>query len=121
MTISRLKSLRRRTWGPKDEPNMQDIGESLRDMHGFMEQLTLCSVIPVVKALWAEPFSFALSQRPQMLILGDARLAGTLTSVDAGALDWQVEQKSNGLRAVINRCKTLTPGTQYDLKFLAVY
>lgn len=117
--MSRLKSLRQRIW-PKEQ---EAIGEAFRDLHVFCENLTPVEVVPVLNAVWAEPFSFALARRPQLVTLNDARVAGTLTAVDTGPIDWQTATSlSNGkFRVVINKAATLQPGKSYDLKFLVVY
>lgn len=117
--MSRLKSLRQRVW-PKEQ---SAIGEAFRDLHVFCENLTVCAVAPIVNAVWAEPFSFALERRPQLVTLNDARVAGTLTAVDTGPIDWQIATSvQNGTyRVVVNKAATLKPGSSYDLKFLVVY
>lgn len=117
MTWPALRSLRQRVW-PAEQA---EVGEALRDLHSFCERLTLTSIAQVNNAVWAEPFSFALERRPQLLLLADARVAGTLTSVETGAIDWQVDIKTNSVRARVNRAATLVPGKSYDLKFLVVY
>jgi len=115
---ARLKSLRKRVW-PKEQA---DLGESLRDLHSFCERLTLCSVGEANAVVWAEPFSLALDQKPQIVMLADARVAGTLESVDIAAIDWKFDVQTSGkYRIKINRCATLQPGKSYDLKFLVVY
>lgn len=115
-----LKSLRQRVW-PAEQ---RELGESLRDLHGFCEQLTLCGKVPVANAVWSEPFSFAIERRPDLVLLADARQAGTLQAIDTGAIDWSLEMTPTAAtkyRVKINRAATLQPGKSYDLKFLVVY
>lgn len=119
--MTELKSLRQRVWGPGDKIDPAQIGEALRDLHGFCSSLTLTEIIPVLNTVWSEPFSLALDRRPQLLLLGEARIAGTSSAIELCALDSQIEQSGGKLRARINRARTLYPGTSYDLKFLAVY
>lgn len=116
---AKLKSLRQRVW-PAEQ---RELGESLRDLHGFCEQLTLCGRVPIKNAVWSEPFSFALDRRPDMVTLNDARVAGTRQAVDTGPIDWDVDTVGAGgtCRVKINRAATLQPGKSYDLKFLVVY
>lgn len=117
---STLKSLRQRVW-PAEQ---KDLGESLRDLHGFCEQLTLCGKVALKNAVWSEPFSFALERRPDLVLLADARQAGTVQAVDTGAIDWSIEVTPTAVakyRVKINRAATLQPGKSYDLKFLVVY
>lgn len=115
---AKLRSLRKRVW-PAEQA---ELGEALRDIHGFVQQLTRCAIGSVTNAVWSEPFSLSLDEKPQILMLADARLAGTLTSVDIGALDWKFDvQQSGKFRVKINRAASLTKGTSYDLKFLVVY
>ena len=115
---SKLKSLRKRVW-PDEQ---KDLGEAVRDLHGFCQQLTRCEIASVKAAVWAEPFSLSLEQLPQIVLLADARTAGTLQSVDIGALDWSMEiQTSGAFRVRINRAATLQKGKSYDLTFLVVY
>jgi hypothetical protein len=117
---SALKSLRQRVW-PAEQ---RELGEALRDLHGFCEQLTLCGKVAIANAVWSEPFSFALERRPDLVLLADARQAGTLQTIDTGAIDWNVELTPGAVskyRVRINRAATLQPGKSYDLKFLVVY
>lgn len=113
----KLKSLRQRVW-PAEQ---RELGESLRDLHGFCEQLTICGKVPIKNAVWSEPFSFSIDQRPDMVTLNDARVAGTLQAVDTGSIDWNVEIVGGKYRVKINRAATLQPGKSYDLKFLVVF
>ena len=114
-----LKSLRQRVW-PAEQ---RDLGESLRDLHGFCEQLTLVGRVPIKNAVWSEPFSFAVERRPDLVLLADAREAGALRAIDTGPIDWTVEVTPNSgkYRVKINRAATLQSGKSYDLKFLVVY
>jgi hypothetical protein len=115
-----LKSLRQRVW-PAEQ---RDLGESLRDVHGFCEQLTQCGKVPLTNVVWSEPFSFALDRRPDIVLLADVRQAGTLQSIDTGAIDWNIEVTPTAAakyRVKINRAATLQPGKSYDLKFLVVF
>lgn len=114
----KLKSLRQRVW-PAEQ---KELGEAVRDLHGFLQQLTRVDAPEVQNVVWAEPFSLPLEQKPKILMLADARVAGTLQSVDIGALDWTFDvQQSGAFRVRINRAATLTKGKSYDLKFLVVY
>lgn len=115
-----LKSLRKRVW-PAEQ---RDIGEALRDLHSFCERLTLCEVVPATNVVWSEPFALTLGQRPRIVSLEDARVAGTLDSVATGAIDWRVDStvsSTSSTKIRINRAATLQPGKSYDLKFLVVY
>jgi hypothetical protein len=115
---AKLKSLRQRVW-PAEQ---RELGEAVRDIHGFCQQLTRCEVASATNVVWAEPFSLPLAQRPLIVLLADARVAGTLQSVDIGALDWTFDVQSSGAyRVRINRAATLQSGKSYDLKFLVVY
>jgi hypothetical protein len=114
---AKLKSLRQRVW-PAEQ---RELGESLRDIHGFCEQLTLCGKVPIKNAVWSEPFSFGIEERPDMVTLNDARVAGTLQAIDTGPIDWSVEIVAGQYRVKINRAATLQPGKSYDLKFLVVF
>lgn len=115
---AKLRSLRQRVW-PAEQ---KDLGEAVRDLHGFCQQLTRCDIASASNVVWAEPFSLSLEQKPAILLLADARTAGTLQSVDIGALDWTFDvQQSGAFRVRINRAATLTKGKSYDLKFLVVY
>lgn len=116
---AKLRSLRRRVW-PREQ---QDIGEALRDLHGFCEQLTLCGKVPISNAVWSEPFSFALEQRPDIVLLADARVAGTLESVEVTGIKWtlDVPTTGRGFRVRVDRAAGLQSGKSYDLKFLVVY
>lgn len=116
--MTRLKSLRQRVW-PAEQ---RDIGEAVRDLHGFCQHLTRCVVGQANAAVWAEPFSLSLEEKPQIVMLADARIAGTLDAVEIAALDWKLDVQTSGkYRIKINRCATLEPGKSYDLKFLVVY
>lgn len=115
---AKLKSLRKRVW-PAEQA---ELGEAVRDIHGFCQQLTRCDIASVQNAVWSEPFSLPLDQKPQIVMLADARQAGTLQSVEIGSLDWQFDvQQSGAFRVKINRASTLQKGKSYDLKFLVVY
>jgi hypothetical protein len=115
---ARLQSLRQRVW-PSE---LREVGEALRDLHGFCEQLTLCAKVSVTNVVWSEPFFFTLDQRPDIVQLGDARVGGTLDSVATSTLDWRTEPTDGRkVRVRINRAETLVPGKVYDLKFLVVY
>jgi hypothetical protein len=115
---AKLRSLRQRVW-PEEQ---REIGEAVRDLHGFCQQLTRTDKAVMQNVVWAEPFSFALDQQPDIVLLADARVAGTLQSVAIGALDWVFDvQQSGAFRVRINRAETLQPGKSYDLKFLVVY
>lgn len=115
---AKLKSLRQRVW-PAEQ---RELGEALRDLHGFCQSLTRVEKVSASNVVWAEPFSLSLDQRPDMLLLTDARLAGTTQSVEIGALDWVFDvQQSGAFRVRINKAATLAKGKIYDLKFLVVY
>lgn len=115
---AKLRSLRKRVW-PAEQ---QELGEAVRDIHGFCQQLTRCAVAQVNNAVWAEPFSLSIDQKPLIVMLADARVAGTLQNVDIGAIDWAVDvQQSGAFRVRINRAATLQKGSIYDLKFLVVF
>lgn len=115
---AKLKSLRQRVWPPEQA----ELGDAVRDLHGFCSQLTRCEVATAQNVVWAEPFSLPLQQKPLIVLLADARVAGTLQSVDIGALDWAFDvQQSGAFRVRINRAATLTKGKSYDLKFLVVF
>lgn len=118
MSFAKLKSLRKRVW-PAEQ---QELGEAVRDLHGFCQQLTRPEIASVTNVVWSEPFSLPLDQKPQIVMLADARVAGTLQSADIGALDWSVDVPKGGdFRVRINRASTLQKGKSYDLKFLVVY
>lgn len=123
MIGAKLRSLRKRVWGKDDPAAIPEIGESLRDLHGFCERLTLSEVVPVTTVVWAEPFSFPVSRAAQLVLLGDARIAGTTDAVELAALQWtnQLSSSKDTYRVKIDRCATLQPGKSYDLKFLVVY
>lgn len=115
---SKLKSLRQRVW-PAEQ---RELGEALRDLHGFCQGLTRVERPEVRAVVWAEPFSLPIDQKPSIVMLADARVGGTLQSVDIGALDWEFDvQQSGAFRVRINRAATLTKGKSYDLKFLVVF
>jgi len=113
----RLQSLRQGVWtGNAADP--KEVGEALRDLYSWLSQLKICDVVPVTGAVWSEPFSIAVALRPQIVVLSDARLAGTLEAVDAGAIQWE---SSADNRVSIARARSLQPSVSYDLKFLVVY
>lgn len=115
---AKLKSLRQRVW-PAEQ---RDLGESLRDLHTFCQNLTRVDSPEVQGVVWSEPFSLPLEQKPKIVMLADARIAGTLQSVDIGALDWTFDvQQSGAFRVRINKAATLQKGKSYDLKFLVVF
>jgi len=121
---TRLQSLRKRVWSAKADDAIREIGEAVRDLFGFLSKLTLLDVVEVRGVVWSEPFSIGVDLQPRLVILADARLAGTLVTVATGAVDWQLEFSSSSsatYRAKINRAVNLTPGQQYDLKFLVVF
>lgn len=118
---TRLQSLRKRVWSADAKDAIRELGEALRDLHSFVAKLTLCTVVEATNVVWSEPFSIGVDLRPRLVILGDARLAGQLTTVATGALDWTHELAGSAHRAKINRAVNLTPGQQYDLKFLVVF
>lgn len=115
---AKLKSLRKRVW-PAEQ---RDLGEAVCDLHGFCQQLTRTDKLVVNNVVWSEPFSLPIEQKPDIVMLADARIAGTLQSVDIGGLDWAFDvQQSGAFRVRINRAATLQKGKSYDLKFLVVY
>lgn len=119
---SRLQSLRKRTWSADPKDAMREIGEALRDLHGFVSKLTLGTLVEVNGVVWSEPFAIGLDLVPRVVFVADARIAGTLQSVNAGVLpDWQLDVSSTGPRARINRVVNLDPGKSYDLKFWVVF
>lgn len=114
---ARLQSLRQGIWtGNAADP--KEVGEALRDLYSWLSKIKICDVVPVTGAVWSEPFSIAVALRPQIVVVSDARLAGTLEAVDAGAAQW--ESVAND-RVSITRVRSLQPGVSYDLKFLVVY
>lgn len=121
MKFQRLQSLRHRVWSGDIQQVVSELGEALRDLHGFVSRLCLFDVIEVRSVVWAEPFSLGVDLAPRIVLLADARIAGSLSGVATGALDWQIELGTGGHRAKINRAVNLTPGQQYDLKFLVVF
>lgn len=118
---SRLQNLRKRVWRADDKDAIPSLGEALRDLHGFVSKLTLSTIVEATGVVWSEPFSVGMDLRPRLVILADARFAGQLTTVATGALDWTAELAGTQHRAKINRAVNLTPGQQYDLKFLVVF
>ena len=74
---AKLKSLRQRVW-PAEQ---RELGESVRDIHGFCQQLTRTDKATMQNVVWSEPFSFSLDQRPDIVLLADARIASTIASV----------------------------------------
>ena len=121
MSYQRLQNLRKRVWSADAKDAIRELGEALRDLHSFVSKLTLCTVVETTGVVWSEPFSIGIDLRPRLVILADARLAGQLTAVATGALEWTHELSGQGHRAKINRAVNLTPGTSYDLKFLVVF
>jgi hypothetical protein len=118
---TRLQSLRKRVWNAEAKDAIREIGEAVRDLYGFVSKLTLIDVVEARAVVWSEPFTVGVDLSPRLVILADARLAGTLTTVATGALDWQLVPGGTGYRAQINRAVNLAPGQQYDLKFLVVF
>lgn len=118
---ARLQSLRKRVWSGDAAKAIQEIGEALRDLHGFVSKLTLSTVVEANAVVWSEPFSIGIDLRPRIVLLADARVSGTLTSVAFGAIEWQSEVIGGAHRARIDRAINLTPGRSYDLKFLVVF
>lgn len=118
---TRLQSLRKRVWSSDTAQAIREIGEALRDLHGFVSKLTLCTVVEANAVVWSEPFSIGVDLRPRIVLLADARIAGTLTSVAFGAIEWQSEVAGSSYRARIDRAVNLVPGRSYDLKFLVVF
>lgn len=113
----RLKNLRKGVW----ESDKSDVGEAVRDIHGFCSKLRLVDVVSVTKVRWSEPFTFKVDAVPLIVLLADARVANSAKSVPVAAVDWThvIEDKEN--RVKVNRAPSLSAGESYDLRYLVVY
>lgn len=119
-TVAALKNLRQRVWDKSKPLDADAIGEALRDLYAFCEQLTAVEVVPISEAIWSEPFSFELERAPVLVTLSDVRLAGSTAAVDPGPIEWLVDSGATTRVRIVSAAK-LVPGTKYNLKFVVTY